>query len=96
MLLWVGCIAGALEEKDYRAKLQHACFVDVDIEPTRIYNIEDARIFLTEAGINVDEIASQVEGKFLSAFIRATKPTRACCGPDCCTTVAATTKKKWL
>jgi ubiquinone/menaquinone biosynthesis C-methylase UbiE len=74
MLLWVGCIAGALEEQDYRAKLLGAGFVDVDLEPTRIYNIEDARQFLAEAGIAVDEIAPQVEGKFLSAFIRATKP----------------------
>jgi len=74
MLLWVGCIAGALEESDYRGKLLSAGFVDVDLEPTRIYDIEDARVFLTEAGISVDEIAPQVEGKFVSAFIRATKP----------------------
>jgi arsenite methyltransferase len=88
MLLWVGCIAGALEESDYRARLIAAGFVDVDLEPTRIYDIEDARIFLTEAGIAVDELAPQVEGKFLSAFIRATKPAapaqKTCCGPDCC------------
>ncbi len=74
MLLWVGCIAGALEENDYRARLLTAGFVDVDLEPTRTYNIEDARQFLTEAGIEVDAIAPLVEGKFLSAFIRATKP----------------------
>ena len=88
MLLWVGCIAGALEENDYRAKLIAAGFADVDFEITRTYDIEDARTFLTEAGIAVDEIAPQVEGKFLSAFIRATKPVAsaeaACCGPDCC------------
>jgi arsenite methyltransferase len=84
MLLWVGCIAGALEESDYRARLLDAGFVDVDFEPTRIYDIEDARIFLTESGISIDEIAPQVEGKFLSAFIRATKPDATCCGPDCC------------
>jgi len=83
MLLWVGCIAGALEEQDYRAKLLGAGFVDVDLEPTRIYSIEDARQFLAEAGVAVDEIAPQVEGKFLSAFIRATKPAK-CCGPGCC------------
>ena len=77
MLLWVGCIAGALEESDYRDKLLTAGFVDVDLEPTRIYDIEDARVFLTEAGISVDEIAPQVEGKFVSAFIRATKPASA-------------------
>jgi SAM-dependent methyltransferase len=84
MLLWVGCIAGALEESDYRAKLVAAGFVDVDLEPTRTCNIEDARVFLTEAGIAVDEIAPQVEGKFLSAFIRATKPNAPCCAPGCC------------
>ena len=84
MLLWVGCIAGALEESDYRDRLLTAGFVDVDLEPTRIYDIEDARVFLTEAGIPVDEIAPKVEGKFLSAFIRATKPVAPCCGPGCC------------
>jgi arsenite methyltransferase len=89
MLLWVGCIAGALEESDYRAKLVAAGFVDVDLEPTRTYDIEDARVFLTEAGIAVDEIATQVEGKFLSAFIRATKPNAPCCAPGCCDTAQA-------
>jgi arsenite methyltransferase len=88
MLLWVGCIAGALDEGDYRSKLASAGFTDIDLEPTRTYDIEDARVFLTEAGIAVDEIAPQVEGKFLSAFIRATKPTapetKTCCGPTCC------------
>ncbi len=84
MLLWVGCIAGALEESDYRAKLRDAGFESVDLEPTRTYNIEDARVFLTEAGISVDEIAPKVEGKFLSAFIRATKPAAPCCAPGCC------------
>jgi SAM-dependent methyltransferase len=86
MLLWVGCIAGALEENDYIAKLLAAGFTDVDLEPTRTYDVEDARVFLTEAGIAVDEIASQVQGKFLSAFIRATKPAAACCEPGCCST----------
>jgi arsenite methyltransferase len=85
MLLWVGCIAGALEESDYRAKLRDVGFESVDLEPTRVYDIEDARVFLTEAGIAVDEIAPQVEGKFLSAFIRATKPAPPCCAPECCT-----------
>jgi len=89
MLLWVGCIAGALEETDYRAKLVAAGFVDVDLEPTRTYDIEDARVFLSEAGIAVDEIAGQVEGKFLSAFIRATKPNAPCCTQGCCDTVEA-------
>lgn len=88
MLLWVGCIAGALEEKDYCAKLNAAGFTNIAFETTRTYDIEDARLFLTEAGINVDEIAPQVEGKFLSAFIRATKPFPAnpneFCGTTCC------------
>src|ERR1700723_2286897 len=74
MLLWVGCLAGALEESDYRAKLQAAGFVDIDVEPTRTYDIEDARVFLTEAGINVDGIAPLVEGSFLSASFRAPNP----------------------
>jgi arsenite methyltransferase len=84
MLLWVGCIAGALEREDYRAKLIAAGFADINFETTRTYNIEDARVFLTEAGIAVDEIAPLVEDKFLSAFIRATKPSTACCEPGCC------------
>jgi SAM-dependent methyltransferase len=84
MLLWVGCIAGALEQEDYRAKLTAACFTDVRIEPTRVYSIEDARQFLTEAGVDVDAIAPQVEGRFMSAFVRATKPNPSCCGTDCC------------
>jgi SAM-dependent methyltransferase len=92
MLLWVGCIAGALEENDYRTKLLAAGFITVDLEPTRTYDIEDARAFLTEAGIAVDEIAPQVEGRFLSAFIRATKPMVACCEPGCSSTTAAARK----
>lgn len=84
MLLWVGCIAGALEEKEYAAKLTAAGFADVSMESTRVYDLEDARQFLTEAGVDVDAIATDVDGKFLSAFIRATKPKAACCGPDCC------------
>jgi arsenite methyltransferase len=84
MLLWVGCIAGALEREDYRAKLIAAGFADVSFETTRTYNIEDARVFLMEAGIAVDEIAPLVEDKFLSAFIHATKPSAACCEPGCC------------
>lgn len=84
MLLWVGCIAGALEEQDYRARLVNAGFSSVSIEPTRIYSIEDALQFFTEAGVDVDAIASAVDGKFLSAFIRATKPYAACCASGCC------------
>jgi arsenite methyltransferase len=85
MLLWVGCIAGALEEYEYVGRLAKAGFDLIDIEPTRIYNIEDARRFLTGEGIDVDAIAPQVEGKFMSAFIRAVKPpAKECCGPACC------------
>ena len=84
MLLWVGCIAGALEENDYRHRLEAAGFTNIGLEPTRTYVIEDARVFLTEAGIAVDDIAPLVEGKFVSAFIRATKPEAPCCGPNCC------------
>jgi hypothetical protein len=71
--LWVGCIAGAMQETECVQKLARAGFVDISIEPTRIYNIEDAREFLTTAGIDVDAIAPQVDGKFMSAFIRARK-----------------------
>ena len=83
MELWVGCIAGALEDDQYVAKLAKAGFDDIDIEPTRVYSIEDARTFLTGQGIDVDAMAPQVEGKFMSAFIRATKPA-SCCAPGCC------------
>ena len=83
MLLWVGCIAGALQDYDYVAKLAKAGFDLVNIEPTRIYDIEDARAFLSGQGVDVDAIASQVQGKFMSALIRATKPA-ACCSPGCC------------
>jgi arsenite methyltransferase len=74
MLLWVGCIAGALEDSDYLAKLAKAGFENIDIEPTRVYDIEDARAFLSTEGIDVDAIAPQVQGKFMSAFVRARKP----------------------
>jgi arsenite methyltransferase len=83
VLLWVGCVAGALEENEYRAKLSTAGFENIDVEPTRIYRVEDAREFLSGEGIDVDAIAPQVDGKFMSAFIRAVKP-KACCGPSCC------------
>ena len=74
--LWVGCIAGALEESEYRTRLAAAGFTDITIEPTRTYGVEDARQFLTAQGVDVDAIAPQVEGKFASAFIRAAKPAR--------------------
>jgi 2-polyprenyl-3-methyl-5-hydroxy-6-metoxy-1,4-benzoquinol methylase len=99
VLLWVGCIAGALEENEYRLKLAAAGFTAIDIEPTRIYKVEDAREFLCGQGLDVDAIAPRIDGKFFSAFVRATKPaaasaasdtsaapssTKSCCGPDCC------------
>jgi len=99
VLLWVGCIAGALEENEYRSKLAAAGFTAIDIEPTRIYKVEDAREFLCGQGLDVDAIAPQIDGKFFSAFVRATKPaaasaasatsaapssTKSSCGPDCC------------
>ncbi|HYR83069.1 MAG TPA: arsenite methyltransferase [Terriglobia bacterium] len=74
VLLWVGCIAGALEENEYRSKLTAAGFESVNVEPTRVYRIDDARAFLSGQGIDVDAIAPQIDGKFMSAFIRATKP----------------------
>ena len=77
MLLWVGCIAGALDENEYRAKLSAAGFEAIGIEPTRIYHVEDAREFLRGKGVDVDAIAPAVEDKFMSAFIRATKPKTA-------------------
>jgi SAM-dependent methyltransferase len=94
VLLWVGCVAGALEENEYRAKLEAAGFEKIEIEPTRIYRMEDAREFLSGQDIDVDTIAPQVAGKIMSAFVRAVKPRarvepepkrgEACCGPDCC------------
>ena len=98
VLAWVGCIAGALEENDYRTKLAAAGFEQIDLEPTRVYRTEDARDFLAGQGIDVDALASQVDGKFLSAFVRAVKPPgakkheatkldgekEACCDPTCC------------
>jgi arsenite methyltransferase len=83
--LWVGCIAGALKDSEYTAKLAAAGFESIGIEPTRVYGIEDARQFLTAQGIDVDAIAPVVDGKFMSAFIRAVKPAQAaCCAPGCC------------
>jgi SAM-dependent methyltransferase len=80
MLLWVGCIAGALDEGDYRAKLAAAGFEGIGIEPTRIYRAEDAESFLTEKGIDLASVSPYVDGKFMSAFVRATKPRGAAAG----------------
>ena len=84
--LWIGCIAGALEETEYSAKLARAGFTAIEIEPTRVYCVDDAREFLKQSGIDADAMASQVDGKFMSAFVRAQKPAakEACCGPACC------------
>jgi arsenite methyltransferase len=85
MELWVGCIAGALQETEYTSKLQAAGFDTVDIEPWRVYDIEGARGFLAETGLDVEAIAPAVKDKFASAFIRARKaPAKTCCGPECC------------
>ena len=87
MELWVGCVAGALSHDSYRDKLQRAGFERIDIEPTRIYRAADARQFLDEARLADDEMLAQIDGRFMSAFIRAEKPVpapQACCGPTCC------------
>jgi arsenite methyltransferase len=87
VLLWVGCVAGALRDDEYRDKLSAAGYEQIAIEVTRVYHAEDARSFLASAGVDVDAIAAQVDGKFISAFIRAVKPggsAKPCCGPACC------------
>ena len=93
VLLWIGCVAGALDEGEYRRKLASAGFEQIDLEPTSIYRAADAREFLSTAGIDVEAIAPQVDGKFFSAFARALKPAHpaqeTCCGPECCTSDVA-------
>jgi arsenite methyltransferase len=88
VLLWVGCIAGALDETEYRSKLKAAGFEHIEMEPTRVYRVDDTREFLSSAGVNINAVASQVDEKFMSAFVRAVKPanpaTKTCCGPTCC------------
>jgi arsenite methyltransferase len=85
MELWVGCIAGALQESEYRQKLQSARFNSIDVEPTRIYQVEEAREYLIAAGLDAEVVGPQIKDKFMSAFIRAKKPVVAsCCGPTCC------------
>jgi SAM-dependent methyltransferase len=92
VLLWIGCVAGALDEGEYRSKLAAAGFELIDVEPTRIYRAADAREFLCSAGVDTDVIAPQVDGKIMSAFVRAAKPSsvakEACCGPACCSPAA--------
>jgi arsenite methyltransferase len=84
ILLWAGCVAGALDEGEYRAKLAAAGFEQIDIEPTRIYRAEDAADLLSAQKLDLAAIAPQVDGKFMSAFVRALKPTGGCCAPTCC------------
>jgi arsenite methyltransferase len=85
MELWVGCVAGALEESSYRDKLVAAGFEQVELDPWRVYDVADACEFLKAEGIDADAVAQTVQGRFASAFIRAQKPSFVtCCGPDCC------------
>jgi arsenite methyltransferase len=87
MELWVGCVAGALGDDEYVAKLAKAGFEQIGIETTREYTVDDARAFLASEGLDADALANQVEGRFISGFVRATKPTAGaapCCGPSCC------------
>jgi arsenite methyltransferase len=87
MELWVGCVAGALEEASYRSKLAGAGFEEIDVEPTRIYRAADAKQFLGKAGLADDATIQQIDGRIMSAFIRAKKPVtrpKSCCGPECC------------
>ena len=95
MELWVGCVAGALTEDEYRAKLEAAGFADVGLETTRVYDIDDARDFLAESGLDADAVAPLIKGRVTSAFVRARKPAspsarrhesaaKTCCGPSCC------------
>ncbi len=86
MELWVGCISGALEENEYREKLARAGFESIGVEPTRVYKVEEAHEFLAAAGLDPETVGRQIDGKFISAFVRAIKPASnaACCGPSCC------------
>jgi arsenite methyltransferase len=89
MELWIGCVAGALEEQDFLALLRHAGFEDPSIEPTRVYTAEDAAAFLAGSGLEAESFAREIDGKFFSGFVRATKPAqvvsaKSCCGPGCC------------
>jgi arsenite methyltransferase len=84
MELWIGCVAGALEEQEFLSLLRETGFAKPSIEPTRVYKAEDAAAFLVGSGLDALEFASQIDGKFMGAFVRATKPLAQCCGPDCC------------
>ena len=84
MELWIGCVAGALEEQEFLSLLRDAGFAKPSIEPTRIYKAEDAAAFLSGTNLSALEIAAQIDGKFMGAFVRASKPIGQCCGPNCC------------
>jgi arsenite methyltransferase len=93
MELWIGCVAGALEEQEFHKLLGEAGFTDISIEPTRVYQPDDAAQFLAGTGLDIEKTRPLIEGKFISAFIRATKPAtsnggggkaKSCCGPECC------------
>jgi arsenite methyltransferase len=81
--LWVGCVAGAMAESEYRSKLKSAGFEQIEVEQSRVYRIEDAREFLAGQNIDIDRIAPEVDGKFMSVFVRAIKPESGC-SPTCC------------
>jgi arsenite methyltransferase len=83
--MWVGCVAGALQDTEYVSKLRAAGFADIEVDPWRVYNVDDARGFLTQSGLDADSLAVQIDGRVASAFIRARKPEAVpCCGPECC------------
>jgi SAM-dependent methyltransferase len=84
MALWIGCVAGALRDTEYLATLTDAGFIGASVEDTRVYGLDDARTFLQGQGLDLDTLARDVDGTFVSAFIRATKPTAGCCPPGCC------------
>ena len=88
MELWIGCVAGALEEQEFLSLLRDAGFENPSIEPTRVYKIDDAKAFLEGTGLDVSKLAANIDGKFMSGFVRATKPdplaSKSCCGPECC------------
>lgn len=84
MELWLGCVAGALEEQEFKSMLRKAGFAKPSVEPTRIYKAADAAAFLEGSGLDAASVAAEIDGKFMGAFVRAVKPAAQCCGPDCC------------
>ena len=84
MELWLGCVAGALEEQEFKSMLRSAGFAKPSVEPTRIYKAADAAAFLEGSGLDAASVAAEIDGKFMGAFVRAVKPAAKCCGPECC------------